>query len=197
MARSKLTAPANDLISDSGGILWSFIKGEQLEFPITMNFIKDVTLGYIFEAVVVEADNVVGQTDQPTTVKSGGVQAHMVVRVPIYRGTWNATSAYNKEDVILYSGVYYRLAAGTGRVSSTLPTADPNWIVTTLNKVYVQFPATLINSWSVQPGINYAVYGFFELRVTEPTDPIFSRTWKPVRGMVEVMFSPTDIVPDL
>jgi len=35
MARSRLTDPTLDLVTDAGAVLWSMVKGEQLEFPIT------------------------------------------------------------------------------------------------------------------------------------------------------------------
>jgi hypothetical protein len=73
---------------------------------------------------------------------------------------------------------------------------DAKWEVTTLNKIYVQFPNTLATGWAVQPLASSATYGFFELRVTEPTDAVFTRTFKPVRGMVEILFSPTDETSD-
>lgn len=197
MARSKLTEIENDLITDSGSVLWSFIKGEQLEFPITLNFISDVTANYTYECVVVEALNVANQDSFPTTIKPNGVQTLITVRTPIKRGAWSSSTAYNKEDVVLYNNIYYKLLAGNSRVSATLPSADPLWQVTSLSKLYVQFGKTLGSTWSVSPVVGSPVYGFFELRVTEPADSIFSRTWKPVRGMVEILFSPTDIVPDV
>ena len=52
MARSRLTETTDDLVTDSGAVLWSFVKGEQLEFPITLNFVENVTAGYAYEAVV-------------------------------------------------------------------------------------------------------------------------------------------------
>jgi hypothetical protein len=61
--------------------------------------------------------------------------------------------------------------------------------------VYIQFPDDLAGGWAVQPGVNFNTYGFFELRVTEPLDAILTHTWKPVRGMVEMLFSPTEAVP--
>ena len=41
MARSQLTEISEDLNTDSGSVLWSLVRGEQLEFPITMNFIEN------------------------------------------------------------------------------------------------------------------------------------------------------------
>lgn len=200
MARSRLTNTTRDLIADSGAVLWSFIKGEQLEFPITLNFVEDASVkptnNYVYEAVVVEAQNIAGQTERPTDVRSGGIQTRLFVRLPKYIGTWQSVQAYNKEEVVLYNNTYYKLAQGSGRISAILPTADPLWIETTLNTIYLQYPSTLASTWSVQPVVDSPVYGFFELRVTEPTDPIFTRTFKPVRGMVEILFSPTDAVTD-
>lgn len=200
MARSRLTNTTQDLIADGGAVLWSFVKGEQLEFPVTLNFVEDASVksnnNYIYEAVVVEADNVSAQTDRPTTIKANGIQTRLFVRLPVYLGQWQASAAYNKEEVVLYSGKYYKLSRGSGRINSAVPTSDTYWVETSLNTIYLQFPSTLASTWTVQPLVDSPVYGFFELRVTEPVDQIFTRTFKPVRGMVEILFSPTDVTPD-
>lgn len=200
MARSRLTNTTQDLIADGGSVLWSFVKGEQLEFPVTLGFIEDASVkqtnNYIYEAVVIEAENTTGQATRPTVVKSGGIQTRLFVRLPVYLGNWQPVAAYNKEEVIFYGTKYYKLAKGSGRVSATTPDVDPLWIETTLNKVYLQFPANLANNWSPLPVVDSPVYGFFELRVTEPADQVFTRTFKPVRGMVEILFSPTDVTSD-
>jgi len=205
MARSRLTNTTQDLIADSGAVLWSFVKGEQLEFPITLNFVEDASVkqdankNYVYEAVVVEAQNIAGQTDRPTAVRVGAstVTTRLFVRLPKYIGTWQSVQAYNKEEVVLYAGKYYKLLQGSGRTSATLPNVDPLWAETTLNTIYLQFPSTLASTWQVQAAVDSPVYGFFELRVTEPIDPVFTRTFKPVRGMVEILFSPTDETPDV
>ena len=195
MARSALTATGNDLISDSGAVLWSFVKGEQLEFDVTLTFLANVG-GYEFEAVVIEADNVEGQADKPTQVKAGGVQTKLNVRVPTDRGVWQGIQSYNRDEVVFYNGLYYKLKAGVAYVNATAPSADANWEEYIPNVVFLQFPASLGSTWGVQPTVSSATYGFFELRVTEPASSSFRRTWKPVRGMVQLAFSPTDVVAD-
>ncbi len=65
-----------------------------------------------------------------------------------------------------------------------------------MSRVYLQFPKNLAANWTVAPSVNYPVYGFFEMRVTEPVDSVFRRTWKPIRGMVEILFSPTYSIDD-
>ena len=197
MARSKLTNPTNDIITDGGGILWSFVKGEQLEFAITLEFINDAAAGYTYEAVVVEADNLPSQSTQPSNIKIGGIQTTLVVRVPDIVGAWVATSAYTQAEVVFYNNKYYELISGIARINATTPDLDSAWKETSRNKIYVQFPSNLGSTWSVQPVVGYPVYGFFELRVTEPANPVYQKTWKPTRGMVEILFSPTDVVPDL
>lgn len=200
MARSRLTNTTQDLIADGGAILWSMVKGEQLEFPVILNFVEDASVklqnNYVYEAVVVEANNVALQTDRPTSVRPNGVKTTLFVRLPWYLGLWSAGTAYNKEEVVQYSGKYYKLLAGTAVTSSTPPNVSPVWEETQLNKVYVQFPSSLATNWEVQAAVNSPVYGFFELRVTEPNDAVFTRTFKPVRGMVEILFSPTDVTAD-
>lgn len=199
MARSRINVIETEdhLTGDSGSVLWSFVLGEQLEFPVVLDFLEDATLNYVFEAVVVEAANVSGQEEAPTTIEPAGVQDTLTVRLPVKRGNWDAGSAYNTEEVVLYGGIYYKLLSGTARVDPTTPDLDDLWEVTTLNKVYIQFPATLGTDYAVAPLVDAPTYGFFELRITEPNNTILVKTWKPVRGMVEFLFSPTHIVPDV
>jgi len=201
MARSRITDTRQDLITDGGAVLWSIIQGEQLEFPVVLNFIEDASVkpsnNYIYEAVVVEANNVTNQVERPTGVPINPSQTRLFVRLPIFLGTWQSASAYNKEEVVLYAGKYYRLLFGAGRISAIAPDLDPLWDETLLNRIYIQFPSNLSADWiSASPLVNSPVYGFFELRVTEPSDPVFSRTFKPIRGMVEILFSPTASVDD-
>jgi len=200
MARSRITdTDRKDLISDAGSVLFSLVKGEQLEFPVTLNFVEDATSAnnYDFEAVIVEANNVVGQLTKPKSALAGGIQDTLYVRVPVNRGNWQSVQAYNREEIVSYNGINYKLLEGAGRINSTPPNLDPFWETTAINKIYIQFPSTLANNYAVSPTVDSPVFGFFELRVTEPTDSIYTRTWKPIRGMVEFLFSPTDIVPDV
>jgi hypothetical protein len=201
MARSRITDTRQDLINDNGAVLWSIVQGEQLEFPVVLNFIEDASVktsnNYIYEAVVIEAANIEGQIIRPVTVQTNGIQTRLFVRLPVFEGEWGESNAYNKEDVVLFNNKYYKLLQGIGRVDATTPDLDPLWEETLLNRIYIQFPNTLSIDWlSAPPQVNSPVYGFFELRVTEPNDPIFSRTFKPIRGMVEILFSPTAQVAD-
>jgi len=219
MARSRLIDPTLDLISDPGSILLSLVMGEQLEFPVTLSFINDATLkipaaaNYIYEAVVVEADNITGQLSPPTIIKAGGIQTRLYVRIPVYIGVWVATNSYSKEEIVQYAGnsKYYKLLAGVNVIDSTPPSSSSLWEETVLSKIYVQFPKELgvggtagldnpmtvktYTAWSVQPTVASSVYGFFELRVTEPGS-VFPRSFKPVRGLIELQYSPTTAVTD-
>lgn len=197
MARSTLSNTKDDLISDSGAVLWSFVKGEQLEYPVSLNFLDSVYAGYDFEAVVIEADNFEGQTSAPISSKVGGVQTTLTVRIPSLRGDWLSTQAYVRDEVVRYGGKLYALLQGVGVIDATPPDSSPLWAETTANTLFIQFPASLASTWSVPATANSAVYGFFELRVTETSDVPFKHTWKPIRGMVQILFSPTDAVPDV
>lgn len=199
MARTSIQNTINDLQSDEGSVLWSFVQGEQVEFPVTLNFLNNVFGGYVYEAVVVEALNIYGDSSVPTEVQPSGNKMTLVVRIPTDRGTWSAPTAYNREDVVLYNGLYYKLYSGAGRVNATTPDADPVWELYVPNKVYIQFPKTLsvAPAYTVQPTSVSPIYGFFELRVTEPDGGIYKRTWKPMRGVVEIHFSPTEITADV
>lgn len=197
MARTAITKTAIDLQSDDGNLLWSFIRGEQLEFEVTLNFLEIALDTYTYEAVIMEALNVVGDPNVPDGVNPTGEKRTLVVRVPVQKGEWGAAVAYDREDVVSYGGLYYRLLAGTGRVDATTPDVDPFWEATLPNKVYIQFPGDLsiTPAWDVVPSPSAPIYGFFELRVTEPAGGVYTRTWKPMRGVVSLQFSPTHLTP--
>ena len=194
MARSKLRDTSEDLVSDGGAVLWSLITGEQLEFPLLLNFLE-AAQGYTYECKILEAANLDGQTDKPYVIRTPINATTITVRVPTYRGSWSAGTSYNQGDVVLYTdGLYYHLdGGGINRVSATIPPDDPLFTETTLNTVYIQIPSTLGDNWTVVAQVNYAVYGFIELSVTEPTGVLYQRTWKPVRGMVQLLYSPTQV----
>jgi hypothetical protein len=275
MARSRLVDPSVDLVSDGGSVLFSFVKGEQLEFPVTLSFL-DSTIGstpgtftgsitnnvltvtalssgtvmpgqllsgtgvsantyitgyitgigglgtysiavyppggtaqssptvtstiingalnsYTYETTVVEALNTTEQSSPPTAIKPNASPTVLAVRVPINRGTWASGTTYNVEDVVFHAGKYYKQNNGfQGQSSTTVPASDAaRWTETASNRVYVQFPKTLGSTWTQQATVTASVYGFFELRVTENASIVYPRTWKPVRGLVEILYSPT------
>lgn len=197
MARSSILDTTIDLNDDEGGVLLSFVQGESLEYPVTLRFLSNAGAGYTYEAVIMEAANVLGSEDIPKAPRSGGINTTLTVRVPTEKGVWNAVTAYNREDVVQYGLIYYKLKTGTARVSSTPPSSDVGfWEEYVPNKVYIQFPETITIApvWSVQPTIASAVYGYFELSVKEPTGGVYPRIWKPMRGLVKYEYSPTQVV---
>jgi hypothetical protein len=202
MARTPIIDDGESLIDDSGTVLWSFIRGEALEFPIVINFLSDCTdaSGYVFNAIVVEAENSPNQTEAPDTLQAGGVVTNFNVSPDggirllhaIGSPNWAPATSYDAGDLIYYTSneKYYTLLSGTDRINATTPDIDPYWLETTKNTVYLRFPDTLGATWAQKPKIGCATYGFFELQVQEPTGFSFRRKWKPVRGMVELLYSP-------
>lgn len=192
MARSAIGSTTRDLVKDSGSILWSIVKGEQLAFLVAVEFIQNL-LDYEIEAVVIEAMNEPGQTSKPVLHEPAGVQTTLQTALKADNGPWDPTEIYFTSDVVTKNSLRYRWTGPDG-VSNAEPGVDPQWVLFAGSVLIIQFPKTLGDNWSVQPEANSDVYGFFELRVTELTQT-FNRTWKPVRGMVEIQFSPTDLVP--
>jgi hypothetical protein len=276
MARSQLSTISTDATSDTGGVLWSVVQGEQLEFPISLNFLTNA-YGYTFEAVVMEALNVSGVDALPTQARTNGINTTLVTRVPVEMGVYSAGTTYAREEVVEHpasSGLYFKSKVGSN-LANTPATNTAYWASYVPNQVFIQFPESLsqvvaaspisttaassaggvatitlgsnmpqipavgttvtisgvspvgfngtytitaatINSvsfanatagpqtvagtcvvnagWVVQPTFVSSVYGYFELRVTEPAGGIFQRTWKPMRGIVEVLYSPTKLV---
>jgi hypothetical protein len=76
-----------------------------------------------------------------------------------------------------------------GGVITQLPILDAEPADNTFNIV---FPEELITDWSVQPSPDKPVYGFIELEVRDPGLGDHKQIWKPIRGIVEVLYSPTE-----
>jgi hypothetical protein len=204
MSRTPITADGTSLVDDSGTVLWSLIRGEQLEFPIKIAFLGSCvsTSGYVFEACVLEAENAPNQENAPDAIQQGGVKtdlnvANGGVRLLVDVGVWSAAAPYNAGEMVSRNGKYYALKAGAARVNSTVPESDSYWEETTPNTIYIRFPGTLGADWSVKPKIGFACYGFFELSVQEPAAYSWRRKWKPTRGMVELLYSPTQTPADV
>jgi hypothetical protein len=195
MARSKINETTIVANTDDGSVLFSLVRGEQIEFPLILNFASVAVDLYELEAVVLEADQF------HTSVPIGAIETTLTIRRPTNRGVWAAATAYDREDYVEYpaaSGTYYKLLVGAARVSATLPDADPLWEVYNHKTIYIQFPKELsvTPAWVTASNVTPALplYGYFELRVTEPNNAIYIQTWKPIRGLVELHFSPTDII---
>ena len=195
MARSSITNVSIDPLEDSGSVLWSIVQGEQLEFPVVLNFVAFASNTYTFEAVVIEAQNDSLGT-VPTAAKAGGVQTVLGVRVPLFCGTYDSGTTYQREDVVQYLDVFYKCLV-TAPSNALAPNVNPSWEVHLPNTIYIQVPSTLGKTWTTQPTLEGAVYGLFELRVTEPVSAPYRRTWKPLRGMVAINYSPTELVADV
>jgi hypothetical protein len=192
MARSKIRSEGLQLNTDTGAVLWSFVEGEQLEFMITFNFLTNIS-GYEFEAVVVEADNT-GNGRPPKTVKSGGIATTLAISQPTDKAYWDIYAPYSMNDIVDYNGTIYLKNTGINEINAITPNLSTTWEAYTNNKTYIRFPSTLITSWSVRPQPDKPVYGFFDMRVTEPSDAVYRETWKPIQGLVEISFSPTQLV---
>lgn len=194
MSRTAITSTSQNVGVDNGGTLFSFVLGEQLTFAVTLSFLTSLN-GYTTEAVVMEALNVADDPSIPKAVRPNGVNTTLAVYIPPERGNWGAGGSYSKDDVVYYNNKYYKLKSGTNRISSTTPDVDTlYWEEYTPNKIFLRFPMTMGSTWAVKPTPETPVHGYFELRVTEPSGTPFPQTWKPLRGVVELLFSPTDLV---
>ena len=195
MARSSILSPSLAINSDDGSVSYSMIEGEQIEYPINLNFLTDVTADYIFEAVIIEADNLPSNNLLPKSIRPGGAQTTLNIRLPNKRGEWNQDLVYYKGDFVTYLGKIYESFSRDSHISSITPDLDQIWEEVTFSRLYLQIPSTLIDGWAVKPSIDNSVYGFIELSITEPARfGSFVSTWKPLRGVVQILFSPTALV---
>lgn len=185
MARSKLPNPAVDLITDGGAVLFSLIMGEQFEYPIDLQNVLPEEFNLY--AVVIEANNISSQTEQPTSVEPGGVVTLLDVRVPTFVGEWDSVTDFNPHEMVAYAGKYW-IREDTPADHST-PDVGP-WYEATRGRIYLRISDRIGTDWNILPEVGFPTYGFLEISLTEKVG-LFKRIYKPVRGMVQVLFSPT------
>ena len=160
MARSKISSPTRDIITDDGSVLLSVVQGEQPHLEFTIGWLTNMT-NFNVHARLIEGSNDWEGT-KPTSVKTGGVKLLLSKDNGFIRGV---NDGDNKFTVV----IPYNVSAGM------LP----------------------------QPTPNKPVYMFIDLEIGEPgtgsdMDPIGEvatpdkQIWKPVRGLVEVVYSPTE-----
>lgn len=197
MARDKLYSANNDMTPGGSSILLSLVQGEQLELPCVLDIWVIADNSYLIEAVVIEGENDASGSI-PTTHKSGATPRTLTYRIPAYKNQWNNASVYETNDVVYDDGEHYRLFRGSNYSDNVKPSDNPLWLVHDPRTIYVQFPSDLSGSgvytpWEMPTTAERNIYGFFELSITEPAFTSFRRIWKPVRGLVELLFSPTEL----
>lgn len=88
---------------------------------------------------------------------------------------------------------------GSGLIPATA-TSSPT--VTTLtvidstvsdNKFELVLPKDLGQNWDTSPVPDKPVYGFIDVEVADTGSGINQQIWKPLRGVVEIRYSPTEI----
>ena len=194
MARNVINVTTKDPMTDGGSVLVSLVQGEALEFPVALDFTIMANEDYLYYGALVEGQND-GEGNIPTSVQPTGVEDELVVRRSNHVGEWDSAAAYDAEDVVVDSfGEYYRLLSGVSYTNSLQPSDDDNWYPHDPRICWIQFPSTLSATYAQQPLPGAASYGFFELRVTEVGNTVFTTIWKPVRGLVEFLFSPTSLL---
>ena len=180
MARSRITQQGVQLNNDNGSILFSVIDGEMTRYQINPQWITNLN-GYTIDAKIVEAQNSGGQV--PTAVKDGGITTNIKIR---YQTGGDAsadpsTATYN--DLTGTNGDSPVVIATAGNVGTT---------TTPVGTFELIMPADLIASWSPQPAPDSPVYGFFGLEISDSGEGASQQIWKPMRGLVEVLYSATE-----
>ena len=85
------------------------------------------------------------------------------------------------------------LIPGTARetpVVTTLPILDTT---PTDNIFDIVIPQDLVNTWNTFPAPDKPIYGFIDLEIADTGVGNNQQIWKPMRGLIEVRYSPTEI----
>ena len=113
------------------------------------------------------------------------ITASWLVSLSGYTITSKIVEADNLQD----TGLIPATARDTP-VVTTLPIIDTD---PTDNTFDIVIPQTLIDSWDTFPSPDKPIYGFIDLEIADTGVGDAQQIWKPLRGVVEVRYSPTEI----
>jgi hypothetical protein len=82
----------------------------------------------------------------------------------------------------------------TAATNPTITALDIIDTVSTDNVFDIVIPEGLIDSWATTPIPDKPVYGFIGLEIRDPGVGNEQLIWKPLRGLIEVRYSPTEVV---
>lgn len=85
----------------------------------------------------------------------------------------------------------YPIDVKSGGVITTLPIIDDD---VTDNAFKIVIPDDLISTWTTQPTPTVPAYGWIGLEVADGGVGDAQQIWKPLRGLVEVLYSPSEEV---
>jgi hypothetical protein len=71
----------------------------------------------------------------------------------------------------------------------TLPIIDDD---ATDNQFDIVIPSTIIDTWATTPEPDQPIYGFIGLEIADTGTGNAQQVWKPMRGLLEVRYSPTE-----
>ena len=114
-----------------------------------------------------------------------GITLSWLTNLSGYTITCKVVEADNVQD----SGTIPKTARDTPVVTS-LPIIDSD---ATDNQFEIVVPDDLIDTWDTYPSPDAPVYGFVDLKVADNATGDNQKIWKPLRGVVEVRYSPTEV----
>lgn len=101
---------------------------------------------------------------------------------------YTITAKVVEGDNVQDSGVIPPTARSTP-VVTTLPILDT---VVTDNEFDIVIPQDLIDNWDTFPAPDKPIYGFIDLEIADSGVGSAQQIWKPLRGIVQVRYSPTE-----
>jgi len=102
---------------------------------------------------------------------------------------YTITAKVVEGDNVQDSGAIPATARDTPVVTS-LPILDTT---PTDNIFDIVIPQDLINTWDTFPAPDKPIYGFIDLEIADTGTGNNQQIWKPMRGLIEVRYSPTEI----
>jgi hypothetical protein len=102
---------------------------------------------------------------------------------------YTITAKVVEGDNVQDSGLIPETARETP-VVTTLPILDTT---PTDNIFDIVIPQDLVDTWNTFPAPDKPIYGFIDLEIADTGVGNNQQIWKPMRGLIEVRYSPTEI----
>ena len=179
MARSQITRANLDQTSDTGTLLQSLIRGEQLQTNVALGWFTNIN-GVTLTPRLIEADmtNVSfsnGRAEPyPSTVRSGAQSMQLPICYQFRAASGPGGTVVDGDLRTESANTPYTIALDTGFTS---------------NSFTIIWDDAIGTGWQQAPRPDRPSYAFFELEVRDTGAGDKQQIYKPLRGLIEVRYS--------
>lgn len=124
-----------------------------------------------------------------STIQGEQLRLHITLGWLSTLSGYTVTAKVVEADMSVLNTSGYPTKAYVGGIVDTLPIIDE---FVDDSEFDIVFPQTLSTGYATQPTANSPVYGFVELEIADSGTGNAQQIYKPLRGLVQIRYSPTE-----